>query len=97
VGTCYKCGEEPSGSGATELISANPWQEPSATKLNRTKLFKSYTHIQERFQVLTAASKKIIASWDIAPCSIVQVGRRFGSVCYLHYQYDVQIIALLCH
>jgi hypothetical protein len=30
-----------------------------------------------RFQVLTAASMKMRAGWDIAPCSLVGVDRRF--------------------
>jgi hypothetical protein len=30
-----------------------------------------------RFQVLTAASTKMAAFWDIAPCSFVEVNRRF--------------------
>jgi hypothetical protein len=30
-----------------------------------------------RFQVLTAASTKMTAFWDIAPCSLVEVDRRF--------------------
>jgi hypothetical protein len=30
-----------------------------------------------RFQVLTAACMKIAALWDIAPCSFVEVDRRF--------------------
>jgi hypothetical protein len=30
-----------------------------------------------RFQVLTAASMKMTAFWDIVPCSLVEVDRRF--------------------
>jgi hypothetical protein len=30
-----------------------------------------------RFQVLTAASKKFKVFWDVAPCSHVEVDRRF--------------------
>jgi hypothetical protein len=33
-----------------------------------------------RFQVLTAASMKVTAFWDIAPCSLVEVDRRFRRV-----------------
>jgi hypothetical protein len=37
------------------------------------------------FQVLTAARLKMIALWDIAPCSLVQVDGRFRSAyCILH-------------
>jgi hypothetical protein len=31
-----------------------------------------------RYQVLTAAGMKSTALWDIAPCSLVEVDRRFG-------------------
>jgi hypothetical protein len=34
-----------------------------------------------RFQVLTAASMKMAAFWDVAPCSLVKVYRRFGGAC----------------
>jgi hypothetical protein len=38
-----------------------------------------------RFQALTAASMKMTASWDVAPCSIVEVYRRFrNAYCLLH-------------
>jgi hypothetical protein len=41
-----------------------------------------------RFQVLTAASMKMTAFWDIAPCSLVKVDQCFrGSYC-LHHQGD---------
>jgi hypothetical protein len=30
-----------------------------------------------KFQVLTAASMKMTAFWDIDPCSLVEVDRRF--------------------
>jgi hypothetical protein len=34
----------------------------------------------ERFQVLTAANKKITAFWDIALCSLAKVYRRFRDI-----------------
>jgi hypothetical protein len=38
-----------------------------------------------KFQVLTAASMKMTFFWDIAPCSLAEIDRRFrGSYC-LHY------------
>jgi hypothetical protein len=41
-----------------------------------------------RFQVLTAVSMKMIAYWNIAPCSLVVEDLRFrGSYC-LHHQGD---------
>jgi hypothetical protein len=30
-----------------------------------------------RYQVLTAASVKVTVFWDIAPCSLVEIDRRF--------------------
>jgi hypothetical protein len=30
-----------------------------------------------RFQVLTAASMKVTVSWDVAPCSLAEIDRRF--------------------
>jgi hypothetical protein len=41
-----------------------------------------------RFQVLTAASMKFRIFWDVAPCSHVEVDRRFRSVYCLHHQSD---------
>jgi hypothetical protein len=41
-----------------------------------------------RFQVLTAASMKIRAFWDMAPCSLVAVDRRFRGAYCLHHQGD---------
>jgi hypothetical protein len=32
-----------------------------------------------RFQVLTAASMKMTAFWDITPCSVVELDGRFRS------------------
>jgi hypothetical protein len=41
-----------------------------------------------RFQVFTPASMKIIAFWDIASGSIIEVDRRFGGAYCLHNQDD---------
>jgi hypothetical protein len=42
-----------------------------------------------RFQVLTAAGMKVIAFWDVAPCSLVEVYQRFRGACWLYRQgYD---------
>jgi hypothetical protein len=48
-----------------------------------------------RFQVLTAASMKMTVFGDIAPCSLVDVHRRFRSVYCLHHHGDEQLIALM--
>jgi hypothetical protein len=42
----------------------------------------------ERLQVLTAAIMKIRAFWDVAPCSLVGVERRFRGAYCLHHQGD---------
>jgi hypothetical protein len=39
-----------------------------------------------RFQVFTAASMKMTVFWDVAPCSLVEVYRRFTCAYSLHYQ-----------
>jgi hypothetical protein len=46
------------------------------------------TLVYVRFHVLTAARVKIRAFLDIAPCSLVGVGRRFRDAYCLHYQGD---------
>jgi hypothetical protein len=42
-----------------------------------------------RFQFITAASIKMTVFWDVAPCSLVDVYRRFTGDCCLHVQGDV--------
>jgi hypothetical protein len=42
--------------------------------------------IQVRFEVLTAASMKMAVFWVVAPCSLVEIYRRFRSACCLHHQ-----------
>jgi hypothetical protein len=41
-----------------------------------------------RFQVITAASMKMTAFWDIVPCSVVGVDRHFRGAYFLHHQGD---------
>jgi hypothetical protein len=41
-----------------------------------------------RFYVLAAANVKITAFWDVAPCSVVEIGRRFKGAYCLHHQGD---------
>jgi hypothetical protein len=40
------------------------------------------------FEVLTAMSTKIAVFWVVAPCSLVEVYRRFRGPCCLHHQGD---------
>jgi hypothetical protein len=39
-----------------------------------------------RFQFLTAASMKLAVIWVEAPCSLIEVYRRFRGTCCLHHQ-----------
>jgi hypothetical protein len=48
-----------------------------------------------RFQVLTAASTKIRAFWDIASCNLVRVDRRFRYTYCLHHQGDLFITLMI--
>jgi hypothetical protein len=50
----------------------------------RSLLAVSKTSKHVRFQVLTAASTKMRAFWNIAPCSLVEVDRRFRGRKYLN-------------
>jgi hypothetical protein len=42
----------------------------------------------ERLRVLTASSMKMTASCEIAPCSLVEVDRRFRGAFSLHHKDD---------
>jgi hypothetical protein len=55
--------------------------------LQNNNLYKLVT-LHVRFQVLTAASLKMTAFWDVAPCSVVEVGRRFRDAYCLHHEGD---------
>jgi hypothetical protein len=41
-----------------------------------------------KLEVLTAASMKMAVFCVVAPCSLVEVYRRFRGACYLHHQGD---------
>jgi hypothetical protein len=41
-----------------------------------------------RFEIPTAASMKMAVFWVVAPCSLVEVYRRFRGTCSLHHQGD---------
>jgi hypothetical protein len=41
------------------------------------------------FEVLTAASMKMAVFWVVAPCSLVEVYRRFKGACCLHHHKDL--------
>jgi hypothetical protein len=39
-----------------------------------------------RFEVLTTATANEAVFWDVAPCSLVEIYRRFIGAFYLHHQ-----------
>jgi hypothetical protein len=51
-----------------------------------TDLYHPYNLYDARFQVVTAVSMKMTDFWDAAPCSHVEVDRRFRVAYCLHYQ-----------
>jgi hypothetical protein len=57
------------------------------------KIIRHRTLSPLRFQGLTAASMESSSSvfWDVAPCSLVEVYRRFRGVYCLHHQGDHHI------
>jgi hypothetical protein len=50
-----------------------------------------------RFQVLTAANMKMTVFWDVAPCSLVEVYRRFRGTYCLNHQGDDRSIPTRLH
>jgi hypothetical protein len=54
---------------------------PSPASLRRTVY-----QTQEQIRVLTATSMKMTVFWVVAPCSLVEVYRRFRGPCCLHHQ-----------
>lgn len=53
-----------------------------------TKIYHSTCEIQVRFQVFTAPRMKIAIFWEVAPCSLVGIARRFRGACCLRHQGD---------
>jgi hypothetical protein len=58
-------------------------------KIYERKSYGANYKVPVRFQVLTAASMKIRAFWDVAPCSLVGVDRRFRGAYCLHHQGEI--------
>jgi hypothetical protein len=44
--------------------------------------------VNVRFQVLTAAGMKFKVFWDVAPCSHVEVDRRFRGGYWIYHNWD---------
>jgi hypothetical protein len=61
-------------------------EEQYATKMNQINVIMWTRLICVRFHVLTVTSMKLTAFWDIAPCSFVEVDRRFSRAYCLHHQ-----------
>jgi hypothetical protein len=51
-----------------------------------------YYEKKVRFQVLTVARMMTTVFWIVAPCSLVEVYRRFRGPCCLHHQGDESLI-----
>jgi hypothetical protein len=49
---------------------------------------KGRTQTEGEIQVLKAASMKMTVFWEVAPCSLAEVRRRFGGACCLYHQGD---------
>jgi hypothetical protein len=49
-------------------------------------LIKQELNFSVRFQVLIAASMNMAVFWVVAPCSLVEVLRRFRGTCCFHHQ-----------
>jgi len=60
--------------------------KPTAFSSSGWILRDLYQHVT--IQVLTTASMKIRVFWDAAPCSLVEVDRRFRDAYCLHHQDD---------
>jgi hypothetical protein len=66
--------------------------QPSVTQVNKKYiLWNPKIQHSVRFQILTPANLKMTAFWDIAPCSLVEVDRRFRCAYCLHHQGDVRL------
>jgi hypothetical protein len=68
-----------------------PWSQRQRPAPGHSAVYKTTCKIGKlvTFQVVTAASMKITAFWDIAPyCLVVQVDRRYGGENRLHHQGD---------
>jgi hypothetical protein len=55
-------------------------------------LLRSESLYWVRFQVLTATSMRMVAFWDVAPCSVIDTDRHLRGVYCLHRQGDEQLL-----
>jgi hypothetical protein len=76
-----------------DVCSPSTWSIFLLVKLIVPQLVKVFNNLYEmqrftntfitvRFEVLTAASIKMAIFWVVAPCSLVEVQRRFRGACY---------------
>jgi hypothetical protein len=54
----------------------------------RCALYHEILQIKARYQVLMAVCIEATVLWEFAPCSLVEVNRRFTGVSCLHHQGD---------
>jgi hypothetical protein len=48
-----------------------------------------------RFEVLTSERMKMAVFWVVAPCSLVEVYRRFKGACCLHHEGEPDVLLFL--
>jgi hypothetical protein len=75
-------------SSGHSLISVTDRQTDSVRASNILSAFTNTgtQHLTVGFEVLTAVSTKMAVFWVVAPCSLVEVYRRFGGTYCLHHQ-----------
>jgi hypothetical protein len=66
-----------------DQISSELWSHPQSAFFSERKIT-----IHVGSEVVTAVSTKMTVFWVVAPCSLVEVYRRFRGPCCLHHQGD---------
>jgi hypothetical protein len=69
---------------ALEVWTPSAWLQERSGSTDHIRLLV----IRVGFKVLTAADMKMAVFWVVAPCSLVDVYRRFRGSCCLHPQGD---------
>jgi hypothetical protein len=64
------------------------------TKLSKPVRSSDNTYHEVRFQVLAETNMKMIVFWDVGPCSLVEVYRRFRGTCCLQHRATSQKTAI---
>jgi hypothetical protein len=82
----------------TENAGSTPWISQTNVRVtlhsteNAVNIFTSVAISNfMRLQILTAASMTLTAFWDIPPCSLVEIDRRFRGAYCLHHQVNTYL------